>query len=285
MRYFKILTSFLIIVLFASVSFAGGYQIDHRGGSSIGTSNIDFSGSGQDDINVTGVYSGDKDRCYEVNVTATSTMKWRANCSSGDYTTGVSMTTSAVELENGIKVSWDTAAGHTATNTWKFKVKATNPFRIKNSVGESQIAVDNNDDIRFFNGQISSVNAFLGLEVQDAVGTTSVKLRREYVDVNTTTTLTNDNCGQWLMSDLANNPKVYTLPGAVAGCKIGFIVQGTALLTITEKGGDTITCGASSTGTTMTSSTADDYVELLGTGANDWVCISVGPTVADWTFN
>ena len=274
-------------LLLSTVGLANGadYQLSYKGSSSIGTSNIDFSGSGQNDINITGTYSGDAGACYEVAVTATSTMKWRASCSFGDYTTSVSMTTSAVEIEKGIFLSWDTATGHTATDSWKFKVKAINPFKISDASGANLWNLENDSQINIFNSQLSSNNAFLGMKVTDAVGSTYVSLNRENVSVSGTIALTAADSGKVYMSDTAANAKTYTLPPAAAGLKFTFIVQGTGLLTVAENGGDTITCGASSGGVSVTSATADDVIVLLGTGASDWVCTAVLPTEGDWTYN
>jgi hypothetical protein len=286
MKFTKSLMTFLMLLALSGIAFGQTYTAEHRGGSSIPTADaIDFSGSGQDDINVTGVYEGTMDRCYEVQATATSTYKWRASCNFGSYTTGVTMSTTATEIENGIKVDWDTASGHTSTDSWKFNVSAVNPWRVKNSQGENAIVVDNDEDIRFFSGQITSTNAFKGLEVQDAVGVNHVSMNREFVSVNKTIALTADMSGGWFMTDTVGNAKIYTLPKAAVGLRFGFIVQSAGLLTITENGGDTITCGSASTGTTVTSSTADDVIELLGTSSTDWVCVTVLPTQGDWTYN
>lgn len=283
-KFFNLLMIPLLVLLFVGNAWSVEYSNQIRGGSSIDQSSIAFSGSGQDDINVSGSYSGDRDRCYEVVVTATSTMKWRANCSSGDYTTSVSMTTSAVEIENGISLSWDVASGHTATDIWKFRVKAHNPLIISDAQGGNMMAVQNDDDILFMNSTVTSQNAFVGMSITDAVGTSYLKMNREFVDLAATKTLTAADSGKWYLGN-SGSTTTYTLPTASVGLKFGFIVVGSTLLTITENGGDTIACGASTAGVSVTSSTADDYIELMATSAARWVCTSVGPTVADWTYN
>lgn len=285
----KILNIFLIGLMLALVFpgqvLSADYTVKHRGGSNIDTSKIDFSGAGQNDINVTGTYTGDSNKCYEVQATATSTYKWRANCNSGAYTTGVTMTTTATELENGIKVHWDTATGHTNTDSWKFKVKAQNPMKIDGPDGNNLMNIENDWDVNFFSSVVTSNNAYMGFKVTDAVGAKYLKMNQDFVDVANTTTLVAADSGKWLMSDTSGNAKSYTLPGAAAGLRFGFIVQGTGTLTVTPDSGDTITCGASSSTTSIESSTADDVIELLGTGANDWVCVAVLPTEGDWTYN
>lgn len=274
----------MLALLFAGPAFGIDYTVKHKAGSSI-DSIVDFSGAGQNDINVTGTYKGDRNRCYEVVVTATSTFKWRANCSSGDYTTGVSMTTTATEIENGIKLHWDTATGHTATDSWKFKVFAVNPFKVSDSSGKNLFNIENDNEINLFNSSVTSNNTFYGMKSEDSTGSSYIKMNREFVMNSATYTITAKESGRWFTSDTGSTAYAYTLPPAAVGLKFGFIVRGSGLLSIIEAGGDTITCGASSTGVSATSSTADDYMEILGVGADDWVCISVGPTVGDWTYN
>lgn len=289
MKFLKLLLVPLLVLTMTGFAFGQSYFDQSRGSSSIKTNNIDFSGAGVDDITVGGVYTGDRDRCYEVAIDAEGTpdtFQWRPSCSFGSYTTGVSVAASATTLENGITVLWTGTDNHTNTDSWKFKVTAINPLQVRDASGGNMFAVQNDDDIFFLNSTVTSQNAFLGMAMTDAVGTTYLKTNREFVDVANTTTLTAADCGKWLMSDTVGNAKTYTLPGAVAGCKIGFIVGSGGTLTITDFGGDTITCGSDSTGTTLESSTADDFIELLGVGANDWVCIAVGdPDRTAWTWN
>jgi hypothetical protein len=272
-KFLNLLMIPLLVLLFFGDAWSVEYSNQIRGGSSIDQSSIAFSGSGQNDINVSGSYSGDQDRCYEVAVTATSTMKWRANCSSGAYTTGVSMTTSAVEIENGISLSWDTAAGHTATDTWKFRVKAFNPLIVSDAQGGNMMAIQNDDDIAFLNGTVTSQNAFIGMGVTDAVGQTYLKFNREFVDIAGTVALTASDCGKVLMSDDVGNAKSYTLPNMVQGCTFGFYVGGAGLLTATPFSGDTIRCNTNSTTVSISSSTKGEGIEIFGSAiANEWQC-------------
>jgi len=275
---------FLFLSLVAS-AFAGDYTIQHRGGTSIDQESIGFSGSGQNDINVTGNYTGDNDLCYEVNVTATSTIKWRASCSLGDYTTGVSMTTSAVEIEKGIFLSWDVATGHTATNTWKFKVKSVNPFKVFDAQGANLFNVQNDDDINFFNSSVTSNNAFLGLKVTDDAGSTYVKFNRTRVELQDTVySIVATDSGKHFIT--AAGAVSYTLPTAKSGLWYKFTVgSGGGDITIVESGGDTISCGASSSGVSISAPTASDSIILEAIDGSIWQCSSPIPTIADWTFN
>jgi len=286
MKIIKSLMTFLMLLALSGIAFGQTYTAEHRGGSSMPAAGaIDFSGSGQDDINVTGVYEGTADRCYEVQATATGTYKWRASCNFGGYTTGVTMSTTATELESGIKVDWDTATGHTSTDSWKFNVSAINPFRIKNSLGEDAFRIDNDEDITFFSGQISSQNAFLGLAVADAVGTTYVKLNRSKIESHSTyyEMLASDSGKHFVTESIAVQ---YVLPTASVGLWFKFSVGASGGdIKVTENGGDTIACGGSTAGANITAPTAYDSIILEALDATTWICSSPIPTVGDWTFN
>jgi hypothetical protein len=285
MKLKKLLMIPLLLFAMVGIATAASYQIGYQGSSHIDTAGLDFSGSGQNDINVTGTYTGDSAKCYEVQATATSTFKWRASCTFGAYTTGVSMTTSAAELENGIKVHWDTATGHTNTDSWKFKVKAVNPMRITDPAGNNLFNIQNDKEINLFNSVMTSQNSFVGMKAVDDSGTTYVKYNRGKVELHSIFyQIVAKDSGKHFTTDTA--VVEYKLPTASAGLWFKFSVGANGGdITVTENGGDTIGCGASSSGVSIQAPTAYDSIILEAVDATTWICSSPIPTIGDWTFN
>jgi hypothetical protein len=284
MKFKQILLIPFLLMFLVTWAWAGGYTVQYKGGSSISTSNIDFSGAGQNDIELSGTYTGSVDACYEVQATATGTYKWRADCNSGAYTTGVSMSTTATELEKGINARWLTATGHTNTDLWKFKVKAYNPIRVQDPAGKNLMSIDNDGKFVFLSSIITSNNAFVGMRVDDSIGANYLKLNREFVDVAGTVALTAADSGKTFTND-TNGAKSYTLPPAAVGLRFSFYNDSGQSLTIVENGGDTIVCGASSSGVSIAGPTAGDYISLLGISDSEWGCTAYVPLISDWTFN
>lgn len=79
-----------------------------------------FTGSGNDDLSVSGEYTGDQTRTYCIRIDGTNpdTMRWgRDNCQSW-VETGVPLPTSVTELENGLAIQFGSSSGHVVNDTW-----------------------------------------------------------------------------------------------------------------------------------------------------------------------
>jgi len=81
-----------------------------------------FTGSGQNDLQASGTFSGSSPIYYVVTVNNDAanpeTFDWTYNGTSGGV--GTNMDTSPVSLNNGISVAWDAVTGHTADEYWSF---------------------------------------------------------------------------------------------------------------------------------------------------------------------
>lgn len=97
---------------------------------------VTFTGSGLDDLTLSGTFSGTVPTTYTVTVASTGTpdtFDWTDGTNSG---TGVSMSTSPILLSNGISITFGADTGHTLSDSWtwtytkpeKFAFKLTDDF-------------------------------------------------------------------------------------------------------------------------------------------------------------
>jgi hypothetical protein len=87
---------------------------------------VTFTGSGLDDLTVSGIFSGTVPTTYTVTVASTGTpdtFDWTDGTNSG---TGVSMSTSPTLLSNGISITFGADTGHTLTDSWTWTYSYVN---------------------------------------------------------------------------------------------------------------------------------------------------------------
>jgi hypothetical protein len=82
---------------------------------------VSFTGTGTDDLALSGVYIGGYGSAprYEVEITSASNpdlFKWRVN--GGAYTSGVAITGADQALSNGVTISFTATTGHTLADKW-----------------------------------------------------------------------------------------------------------------------------------------------------------------------
>lgn len=77
----------------------------------------------------------------------------------------------------------------------------------------------------------------------------------------------------------ASGAFTYTLPTAVAGYRVSFIVMAAYNLIVAPGASDTITIGASTATTDIRSSTVGDSVELIAVNATEWIALNSGTDV------
>lgn len=85
-------------------------------------------GVGTDDIEIGGLYIGDSQILYEIAIrntgVITDTFRWRKSTNYGTnwgiYSTETNLSTSFINIENGITVKWLSLTGHTTSNAWQF---------------------------------------------------------------------------------------------------------------------------------------------------------------------
>lgn len=94
-----------------------------------------FTGAGLDDLSVGGIYTGDEDIEYEVEIDAAGapdTFTWSKD---GEVqATGVSITGSEQDLDNGVTVNFDATTGHTLADKWTFTAFSADPTSIQKNV-------------------------------------------------------------------------------------------------------------------------------------------------------
>ncbi len=140
-----------------------------------------FFGSGLNDITVGGTFDGYLDsgamqRRYRIEIDATGTpdtYQWSRNGGRTFEETGVSCTTSAVELDDGITALWAANTGHTINEAWEFDVtnliwtyqtKAIDTWNIAASDGYESEALKPTKYIRFLaDNQSGSATAILSM--------------------------------------------------------------------------------------------------------------------------
>lgn len=91
------------------------------------------TGSGLDDITAGGIYTGTDVDTYTITVDATGTpdtFTWAVDGT--NVATTVSMSTSAVTLQDGVTVLWAANTGHDSSDVWTFTVGQT-PYVSSNS--------------------------------------------------------------------------------------------------------------------------------------------------------
>ena len=82
-----------------------------------------FTGTGNDDITITGNYNGNASHQYRVEcdgVGTPNTFSWSRTGDSTWIETGVEMNTSPIHLENGVYVQWALTTGHVSADRWDF---------------------------------------------------------------------------------------------------------------------------------------------------------------------
>ena len=87
---------------------------------------VTFTGSGLDDLTVSGTFSGTYPTTYTVTVASSGTpdtFDWTDGTNSG---TGVSMSTSPTLLSNGISITFGADNGHTLTESWTWDYTSVN---------------------------------------------------------------------------------------------------------------------------------------------------------------
>lgn len=87
---------------------------------------ITFTGSGLDDLTLSGTFSGTVPTTYTVTVASTGTpdtFDWTDGINSG---TGVSMSTSPIPLSNDISITFGADTGHTLSNSWTWTYSTAN---------------------------------------------------------------------------------------------------------------------------------------------------------------
>ncbi len=148
-------------------------------------------GSGSDDITVGGTFNKaigglwrPFQRRYRVQVDGTgspNTYKWSNNDGVSWEATTVSMTTGAVELEDGITVLWTSATGHSLNEHWDFDVTNLVWFNSTKNIDGASIATSLTLDsetlkpcqyIRFLaDNQSSSATAVVSMYLITQIGT------------------------------------------------------------------------------------------------------------------
>jgi hypothetical protein len=96
--------------------------IGSKSNPSIG--DVVFSGSGLDDATSGGSYTGALDATFTVQIDGTGTpdtFKWKKD--SGDFTTTVSITGSAQNLQDGVTIIFAATTGHTSDDQWSIATK------------------------------------------------------------------------------------------------------------------------------------------------------------------
>ena len=86
--------------------------------------NLDFTGSGLDDMSIGGTYTEETDAEYLVEIDGTGTpdtFKWSKDGGTTWEATGVSITGSAQTLDNGVTVTFGATTGHTIGDQWTFR--------------------------------------------------------------------------------------------------------------------------------------------------------------------
>lgn len=81
---------------------------------------VTFTGSGLDDLTVSGTYTGGESHNYIVKIASTGTpdvIDWSDDGGSS-WITGVSLTGSAIALSNGVQFTIPTTTGHTQDDQW-----------------------------------------------------------------------------------------------------------------------------------------------------------------------
>jgi hypothetical protein len=99
-----------------------------------------FTGVGLDDLSSGGTYEGTADTTIEVEITATGTpdtYRWRQD--GGAWDTGNSASTSAVELVDGITITFGATTGHTVGDLWTILAE---PNRIEIVKSTTAITID-----------------------------------------------------------------------------------------------------------------------------------------------
>lgn len=89
-------------------------------------SSVTFSGSGLNDLTVSGTYTGSLNATYVVVIDAEGTpdtFKWSNDGGDTYEATGVAITGSAQTLEKGISVTFAATTGHTNTESWSFTAR------------------------------------------------------------------------------------------------------------------------------------------------------------------
>jgi hypothetical protein len=86
-----------------------------------------FTGSGLNDLTVSGTYTGSANATYYVEIDGASTpdtFKWSNDNGSSFEATTVAITGAAQTLENGISITFAATTGHTSTEYWTFAADA-----------------------------------------------------------------------------------------------------------------------------------------------------------------
>ncbi len=105
-----------------------------------------FIGTGLNDMTVFGTYTGPIGRNLVVQIDGTgspNTFKWSINNGISWVATGVSCSTSAIDLQEGIKIKFGALTGHTLLDRWTFTVYAAgdqDTFKYSNDNGVTWIS-------------------------------------------------------------------------------------------------------------------------------------------------
>lgn len=105
---------------------------------------VDFTGSGEDDLDTSGTYTGSDTKDYIVEITSgdpadPNVFKWSDDGGSS-YTTGVNITGAAQSLSNGVSITFGETTGHETGDIWEFTCYA--------HTGNLQEWVDGSDDVQ-----------------------------------------------------------------------------------------------------------------------------------------
>jgi hypothetical protein len=107
-------------------------------------SDVDFTGTGLDDITAAGTATGVVNLYFEFEIDAEGTpdtFKWRKN--GGSYTTGVAITGAAQAISDGVTVAFAATTGHTLADKWE--VWACGNIVTKRPVNLKHLIVSNID--------------------------------------------------------------------------------------------------------------------------------------------
>ena len=279
--------------LIPAVVLGAGVNTDIKGSSSISTPG--YTGSGLDDITVGGIYTGDGDKCYEVEIDGTGspdTFKWRPSCGSGAYSAAtVNVSTSATTLGNGVTVLWAASTGHTSGGVWRFKTTSVQPLRVKDAAGNNIGYWQNDGSYHFLaGGQVLSTGILSKQVVIDSQGIERhYALTSSIVEVkHASFTITDSDSGKHYTNAGAGGNIAGTLPPARAGLRYKFTVgESGKQITIQTVGDDVIRCNASSSSApgSAASSTRDDSITIEAIDATNWQCMQVAPAVTDWPLS
>ena len=98
--------------------------IGSKSNPSIGSAVLDAGDSGLDDATSGGSYTGALNATFTVQIDGTGTpdtFQWKKD--SGDFTTGVAITGSAQNLQDGVTITFAATTGHTLNDQWTIAIK------------------------------------------------------------------------------------------------------------------------------------------------------------------